>query len=228
MQLIILALRGNDMEKKQILIYGDSNTFGYCADNGFRYNERTRWTGICQMLLGEKYHIIEEGLNGRTTVHDVPLMEFKNGLSYIEPCIRTNLPLDLICVKLGSNDLAANLEPAPEKIAANAVRVLKKAQEVAEMLYPHHPCKFALMAPMEVNEYMMDGPFAFDYEGMKTIEISRKLSAAYEKAAKENGFLFFDSPKYAQCGKVDGVHLDIENHKKMAYAVSDWIKDVLK
>ena len=30
--------------KKHILCLGDSNTHGYCADHGIRFNEDERWT----------------------------------------------------------------------------------------------------------------------------------------------------------------------------------------
>ena len=66
------------MEKKRILIYGDSNTHGFRVDNGLRYDRNTRWTGVCQNLLGEEYEILEEGLNGRTTCHDDYGLEFRN------------------------------------------------------------------------------------------------------------------------------------------------------
>ena len=112
------------MEKKRILIYGDSNTHGFRVDNGLRYDAQTRWTGVCQRLLGDGYEILEEGLNGRTTCHDEFGMEFRNGLSYIEPCIRSHLPLDAVCVMLGSNDLKANFRQTASSIAENAAKVL--------------------------------------------------------------------------------------------------------
>ena len=51
-----------------ILCFGDSNTWGYKPDKSGRYDENIRWTGLLQKKLGSGYHIIEEGLCGRTTV----------------------------------------------------------------------------------------------------------------------------------------------------------------
>ncbi|NBT63057.1 MAG: G-D-S-L family lipolytic protein, partial [Planctomycetia bacterium] len=53
---------------KNILCFGDSNTWGYVPGIGNRYPKQIRWTGILQNLLGNSSFIIEEGLNGRTTV----------------------------------------------------------------------------------------------------------------------------------------------------------------
>jgi len=45
---------------KNILCYGDSNTYGYNPENGQRYDYNIRWTGILQNLLGLEYRVIEE------------------------------------------------------------------------------------------------------------------------------------------------------------------------
>ena len=54
---------------RNILCFGDSNTYGHNPSGG-RWPLHERWPGILQELLGEEYHIIEEGLCGRTTVFE--------------------------------------------------------------------------------------------------------------------------------------------------------------
>ncbi len=217
------------MTKKRILIYGDSNTYGFDAEHCGRYDEDTRWTKICQKLLGEEYEIIEEGLIGRTTCHDsqdTELLEapYVNGLRYISPCILSNLPLDVICVKLGSNDLTAVPDDTPENIAENAARVLNRARELAEKKFPKRRCLYVLMAPLESTEDALDGPFA-DSFSKEIIEKGRLVAAAYEKEAAKNGFMYFNANLYARCGSMDGTHLDAENHRKMGEAVSRWFRE---
>ena len=53
---------------KRIVCYGDSNTWGYTPGTGARYPEDVRWTGRLQRALGPGYAVVEEGLNGRTTI----------------------------------------------------------------------------------------------------------------------------------------------------------------
>ena len=56
---------------KQILCFGDSNTWGYVPETKKRFPWGIRWTSILQdKLADKKIHIIEEGLCGRTTVYD--------------------------------------------------------------------------------------------------------------------------------------------------------------
>ena len=48
---------------KEILCFGDSNTYGLIPGTTRRYDRETRWTGILAEKLYDKgYRIIEEGL----------------------------------------------------------------------------------------------------------------------------------------------------------------------
>ena len=57
---------------KNVLCFGDSNTYGYDPagmrdGTAVRYAQDVRWCGVAQRDLGEGWHVIEEGLNGRRT-----------------------------------------------------------------------------------------------------------------------------------------------------------------
>ncbi len=60
-----------DGAARRILVFGDSNTWGWIpVERGYpttRYAAGERWPGVAQAALGERYEIIEEALNGRTT-----------------------------------------------------------------------------------------------------------------------------------------------------------------
>ena len=211
--------------KKRIMIYGDSNTHGYNAEDGGRFDENTRWTGVCSNILGNDYVIVEEGLNGRNTCYDSPEAPFQNGLAYILPCVLSQLPLDMICVKLGSNDFAPDLDPTPEKVAKNAAHVLKIAMLANEQSYPQRPCLYVLMAPLKATADVINGDFA-EYYNEEMIALSEQAPAAFKAQAQKDGFLFFDANEYAVCGRKDGVHLDAENHRKLGEAFAAWIKTV--
>lgn len=64
---------------KNILCYGDSNTWGFVPGSlnintwyMERFPRNIRWTGRSQAQLGNTYYIIEEGLCGRTINIDNP------------------------------------------------------------------------------------------------------------------------------------------------------------
>ena len=58
---------------KRILCFGDSNTWGYDPATQDRFDRATRWPGVLREQLGTGYEVIEEGLNGRTTVWNDPI-----------------------------------------------------------------------------------------------------------------------------------------------------------
>lgn len=209
------------MDKKKILIYGDSNTHGFRVSDGLRYGPDQRWTGVCQSLAAPRAEILNEGLNGRMTCFDEAGMAFRNGLAYIEPCIRTHLPLDMVCVMLGTNDLKLPGMTA-EIVAANAAKVLVKARQVAESKYPENACRYVLIGPIRVSSRLAEGPFGWEFCA-DAPEISKGFSQAFADEARRCGALYFDASACAQSGPIDGLHLDAENHRKLGEAFAAWL-----
>ncbi|MEZ5476212.1 MAG: hypothetical protein R3E95_01535 [Thiolinea sp.] len=71
----------------RILCFGDSNTWGYEPATGERYDRDTRWPTVMATALGAGYEVVEEGMNGRTTVWDDPVQGLMSGLNYLTPCL---------------------------------------------------------------------------------------------------------------------------------------------
>ena len=58
---------------KQIIAFGDSNTWGLNPVMRARYPENVRWTGLLRKKLSRNgFELVEEGLCGRTTAFDQP------------------------------------------------------------------------------------------------------------------------------------------------------------
>jgi hypothetical protein len=75
---------------------------------------------VLRRELGDGFGIIEEGLNGRTTVWDDPLEPFRSGKELLVPCLLTHQPIDLVIVMLGTNDLKGRFGVGARDIAAGA------------------------------------------------------------------------------------------------------------
>ena len=59
---------------KQMIAFGDSNTWGLNPVLNSRYPENVRWTGLLRKKLSrEGILLVEEGLCGRTTVFNDPI-----------------------------------------------------------------------------------------------------------------------------------------------------------
>ena len=129
---------------KTVLCYGDSNTYGYIPETGMRYPKEIRYPGKLQLLLGDDYLVIEEGCNGRTTIHDDPEDGWKNGLDYLKPCLNSHKPVDIVILMLGSNDLKDTFHLSAEEIAHGAgvlVDVIKEFTELKQGYIPKIICR---------------------------------------------------------------------------------------
>jgi lysophospholipase L1-like esterase len=104
----------------EVLCCGDSNIWGADPATGGRFSRDDRWPGVLQKALGDEYHVIEEGLGGRTTVWEDPIEGHKNGREYLIPCLVTHSPLDLVIILLGTNDLKKRFSVSAQDIAFGA------------------------------------------------------------------------------------------------------------
>ena len=57
-----------------------------------------RWSGLLGKLLGDGYHVVEEGMDGRTTAFEDDLQPWRSALGYIGPCVKTCLLYTSRCV----------------------------------------------------------------------------------------------------------------------------------
>lgn len=212
---------------KNVLCYGDSNTWGYIpGKGGERYDWKTRWTGRLQNLLGDDFHVTEEGLNSRTTVFDDPVKGYKSGLAYLPPCLTSHKPLDLVIVMLGTNDLH-------ERFGMNAYNVGEAMKRLMEEIL-HSDCgvdgkapAVLLVSPVHILETVMDN-FIGEEMGESCVEKSGELSQQLSRIADLEGVSFFDAESVVCADPVDGVHMNSDSHAVLAVALSEEVKKLLE
>lgn len=219
--------------KKEILCYGDSNTWGCVPrwkDLGVpseRYGPGTRWTGRLAGLLGEEYHIIEEGLGGRTSVYDFPGEPWRNGLPYLQPCLLSHRPLDLVVVMLGTNDLHACLHPAEERLGDGIRALVKVVRDNPKCGRDNAPPPVLVLAPAHIKEGLGRREVYPLLGGERGEALSRRFAAVYQQAAEELGCHFLDAARYARPSDADGLHWTEESHRRLADALAEVIPGIL-
>lgn len=216
--------------KKRVLCYGDSNTWGYMPEgqpDGFhmRYPEEVRWPGVLQQELGDDFFVIEEGLNGRTTSFDEHGFRCRNGVAYLEGCLQTHEPLDIVVVMLGTNDLKKTI-CGDAQASAESIAVLLDEIRAAHVGPKGTAPKVLLVSPPPFGPGILFSPFDADYDGFRTIEASMKLPELYREKAALFGAEFLDAAEYAKTG-ADGVHLTAEGHAALGQAVADKIRSMV-
>jgi lysophospholipase L1-like esterase len=203
---------------KTVLCYGDSNTWGAATVSrpDDRYAPDERWPGVLRGALGSDWLVIEEGLNGRTTVSDDPIEGAeRNGRTYLYPCLQTHKPLDVVVIMLGTNDLKARFNKSPWEIA-QGIGVLVDMVRSAGVGRGGGVPRVLVVSPAPTRETIPMHAEMF----VGAQEKSKKLAAAYRALAGERGVDFFDAGSVIESSFYDGFHLDPEAHSALGIAIA--------
>lgn len=205
------------MNKTRIVCFGDSNTWGYNGENALRFDDDARWTQLMQARLGEDYMVVEEGVNGRTTVFEDPLTEGLNGLTALAPVLLAHQPIDLLVFMLGTNDCKARFSATPYDITQGLRRLVMKARGME--VWRDEP-RILIMAPMVMDEKLYGVPDVRDGMGPGSVEKSRELPGRMRLLADELGCAFLDSNDYVRPNPYDHMHIALESCAPFAEAVA--------
>ncbi|HCX64547.1 MAG TPA: hydrolase [Eubacteriaceae bacterium] len=205
---------------KNILCFGDSNTWGYNPKDGSRFAYQARWTGNLAGRLGEDYFIIEEGLNGRTTVFDDPytFTHSRNGSKNLPMILNPHKPLDLVILFLGTNDLKRTFNAEAHMIAKGMESLIKIVRSILAEELP----EIVVVSPPNIAEL---SDFKEEYE--EASRVLHKLPSAYEKVAVEQGVHFLNITDRITASPLDGVHLDEKGHQNLAEMMEKKIKEMI-
>ncbi len=212
---------------KRILIFGDSNTWGYCPENATtlrsdRYEDTDRWPGILESTLGEGYIVLPDGLNGRTTVWEDPLEEYRCGKNQIIPSISIHAPLDLLIIMVGTNDMKSRFNASAEEIARGAGVLVTRALSLPEK-FVNTP-NILLVSPPGLGD-IDSGPFRNTFVDAQ--QKMKLLPRYYRYWAKLCDVNFFDATAIVKADSEDGLHLNRSGHRKLGRAIAPVVKKLL-
>lgn len=215
---------------KTILCFGDSNTWGYdpkgsaSAPAAVRHAWEVRWTGVLQRTLGEPFRVIEEGLNGRTTVHSDALEEGRNGRDYLLPCLHSHKPLDVVVLMLGTNDLKTRFGLPPGDIAEGAAQLVQIIQRSACGPALRAP-RILLVCPPRVPDLRQLPQMEEKFHGAS--EKSAHLPQLYAAWAERLGCAFLNAQAVVETSLRDGLHLEATEHRKLGEAVAQALRNMV-
>jgi lysophospholipase L1-like esterase len=209
---------------KSILAFGDSLTWGAVALKSLRHPHDIRWPNA--MAAGLKnVRVIEEGMNGRTTVFDDPTVdENRNGAAVLPALLKSHEPLDLVIIMLGTNDIkfanrcrAFDASMGMERL----IGIVKRFPFNTNYIAP----KLLIMSPPALCK--TNDEWFNDLWG-HAIEESKLFAHHYKRVADEQGVHFFDAGSVAKTDPADGGHLDAENTRKLGEALVPVVKRILE
>lgn len=203
---------------KHILVYSDSLSWGIVPLTRQRLPFEQRWPGVMELALeavGVKARVIEDCLNGRRTVWEDPFKPGRNGLESLAQRIEIHSPLSLVILMLGTNDFQS-MHPHNAWHAAQGMATLVSAVRAAP-IEPGMPVPPVLVvAPPALTT--PQGPIAPKFAGGEHKCVG--LAEAYAQVCQALGCHFFDAGSVVTSSKVDGVHLDADQHLVLGQALA--------
>jgi lysophospholipase L1-like esterase len=217
------------MNRKRILVFGDSNSWGFvpCAANELttRYDASTRWPSVMAARLGSAFELVEEALSARTTdlddfQMDLPSAHLRgatfNGAKMLPAIVASHLPLDLVVIMLGTNDLKTRFKRTAQKIATAALGLVRLVEECEGGVGTVYPApKVLVIAPPPLGTGFHDPD-----QWVGSRENSLELGSALRDAASARNLPFFDAGEIITTDGIDGVHFSAEAHLKLGEAVA--------
>ena len=206
-----------------IVCYGDSNTHGYDAATMGRFPKDVRWPGVLAAELVGVAEVIEEGLNGRTTIWDDPYLDGRNGRTYLLPCLRSHAPVDVLVLMLGTNDLKSIFGRSAAEIAAGASALVEQALLSGAGAGGGWPRVLLIAPPLLGGRTATSELWGFGEARAR----SQQFAALYRTAAEIRGVAFLDAAPVAVVDPADGVHLTVAGHAALARAVARVVLELL-
>ena len=187
---------------KNIVFYGDSNTYGY-TPYGERYDNR--FTKIIESILDDNFKVFEEGLVGRTSIYP-DKRENRCGINNVDKILGKYDKIDYLFIMLGTNDFKKNNARTINDYYEAMNKLLTKIISISNVK------RLVLVSPILLSKNIEVLDNEFDYHSYLLSKLSSK---ALRKLAKEYNALFFDAKTVAKPG-VDGEHFTQEGHYSLA------------
>ncbi len=203
---------------QHILVYADSLSWGIIPDTRQRLSFDQRWPGVLEISLcaaGKPVRVIENCLNGRRTVFEDPFKPGRNGLAGLAQCIEMHSPLALAILMLGTNDFQS-MHPHTAWHAAQGMATLIQAVRSAPV-EPGMPVPpILVIAPPAVTTPR--GNIAPKFAGAE--EKCKGLADPYQQVCEQLRCAFFDAGSIVTSSRIDGIHLDADQHHRLGKALT--------
>jgi lysophospholipase L1-like esterase len=207
---------------RTLLLFGDSNTHGTmpvpALGQGSRFDRDERWAGRLAKLLPD-WEVINEGLPGRTTVHDDPVEgAHRNGLTVLPALLESHNPVDVVLVMLGTNDLKERFSVNAGDIALSLERLVRVIRASGCGPGGGAPGVLLVSPPPIVETGCLANMFAGGAAK------SRALAGEIRAAAARVGVPFLDAGEVVTVSPIDGIHYDAEANPALAAAFAEAIR----
>lgn len=196
---------------KRILIYGDSNLWGYNFPEDKRLEDKYQWSNMLGEYLGSNYTVIVEGLPGRVA-GDIEDREYRKGKKNFESIFRSHTPIDYIIIALGTNDLSNEHVRTPEEIYEDLMWYKDKVKSIYDE--PKYKVRYFNEFPEFI--YVLPGNFDYINDAKEYFDINceqnrQKLIQLFKDNCIDKYVVLNDIELYSG----DGMHYTIKGQQQV-------------
>jgi lysophospholipase L1-like esterase len=223
---------------RRILVYGDSNTWGFVASPGNekpkRLSDSQRWAGVLQAGLGVEFMVTVDALCGRLTNVDAqPELAGEgldleptvfNGLRHAQVTGASHSPLHAVIVMLGTNDLGIAPARPVSEIAQGVAEVARAIVDASRAIVSAVQPQVLLVAPPALGGPREIRADVADW--LDDWDRSRRWGQEIAQVAAENHCGFFDAGTVIETDGVDRIHLTEASHAALGQALVPFIRSL--
>lgn len=204
-----------------ILVFGDSNTWGYVpqleagATRFKRYDPSVRWPMVLAESTKERFRIVEYGICGLAGGLASGEERLEDGSSrvaieHIRGITSANWPIYQLVVMLGTNDLGIASLSKPEVIAPRVAATVIEGLKAQRWIGGNDPV-VTLVSPIPFGSAAIDLGIPAE-----VLVRSRQLAPALAEQARQHGWRFLDAAAAGELDTVDGIHWDPAHHHRFS------------
>ena len=148
-----------------------------------------------------------------------------DGSAYLPAAVASHLPLDLVVIMLGTNDLQARFDRTPDEIAQGVKMLVESVRAMDGAAWTEYAAPRVLVVappPLVETDRFPSEVFAGG------VAKSLALSARYRETAAAAGAEFLDAGAVTRTDGVDGLHLSADAHRRLGLAIAGKVREILR
>lgn len=232
----VMVIASEDKTAKRILVYGDSNSFGWAwslQKDVYRLPTEQIWPQVMAKKLGAGYEVEVNALGGRTVKRDQEdgngtgkslSGKLFNGMVSLPAVLSENLPLDLVIVMLGTNDSNSRYKNNAKAIANDLEEMIRliQAGEWQSNTKFRTPKILIIAPPLQPNVTA----YGVAFNGAE--KITKELPPLLKEKCRILGVEYLNAQDFVKGipGQIDRVHLSPEQHKLLGEAAAVKVKEI--
>ena len=170
--------------------------------------------------------IIEEGLCGRTVTARDTIVPVRCGIDTLPVLMLSHVPVDLVIIMLGTNDLKKQFNPSAKHISSGIEEYIKYIRN-PHLMPTYKIPKILVVSPVPLRDEIVERQSLFGNFDENSLKQSKFLAQTFKEVSDKYEVDFLNAGRVAETSLIDCIHLDDKNHEKLAKYIASKVTEIL-